>query len=92
MKRKRHTSEQIVEKLRKADELLASGKNNEEAAKCLSVTVTTLYRWKRQFGDIGNREVRRLRELEKENARLKKLLVERDLDNLVLKEVIEGKL
>ena len=92
MKRKNHTSEHIVEKLRKADELLASGKNNEEVAKSLSVTVTTLYRWKRQFGEFGSREIRRLRELEKENARLKKLLVERDLDNLVLKEVIEGKL
>jgi len=74
MKRKRHTSEQIVEKLRKADKLLASGKNNEEAAKSLDVTVTTLYRWTRQLENMGNREVRRLHELEKQTLDSKSYL------------------
>ena len=91
MKQKKHTPEQIIAKLRKADELLAQGKSAEEAAKALAVTATTYYRWRRQYADVGASEAKRLRELDKENARLKKLVVDRDLDILILKEVIAGK-
>jgi putative transposase len=91
MKQKKHTPEQIITKLRKADELLAQGKSPEETAKALAVTATTYYRWRRQYSDVGASEAKRLRELDKENARLKKLVAEQALDNLILKEVIAGK-
>ncbi len=92
MKRKKHSAEQIILKLRKADELLGEGKAAEEVAKALSVTLTTYYQWRKQYGEVGTNEAKRLRELEKENAKLKKLVAEQALDNLILKEVIEGKL
>jgi putative transposase len=92
MKRKKHSAEQVITKLRKADELLGEGKSPEEVAKALGVTVTTYYRWRRQYGEVGSSEAKRLRELEKENAKLKKLVAEQALDNLILKEVIEGKI
>jgi len=92
MKRKKHSPEQIVAKLRKADELLGAGKSPEEAAKALGVTVTTYYRWRRQYGEVGASEAKRLRELDKENERLKKLVADQALDIQILKEVIEGKL
>jgi len=92
MKRKKHSAEQVITKLRKADGLLGEGKSPEEVAKALGVTVTTYYRWRRQYAEVGSSEAKRLRELEKENAKLKKLVAEQALDNLILKEVIEGKI
>lgn len=92
MKKKKHTPEEIIMKLRKADHLLGEGRSVEEVAKSLSVTVTTYYRWRKQYREVGASEAKRLRELEKENAKLKKLVAEQALDNLILKEVIEGKI
>lgn len=91
MKRKRHTDEQILVKLRRVDELLAEGKTVQEAAKEIEVTVVTYYRWKKQFGGVNKDEVRRLKKLERENEKLKKLLAEKELDISMMKDVIEGK-
>lgn len=91
MKRKKHTTNQILKKLREADELLAAGKTGEEVAKKLGVAPATYYRWRRQYGDMGASEAKRLRELEKENRRLKKLVADLALDKLIMKEIIEGK-
>lgn len=92
MKRKKHSPEQIVAKLRKADELIGGGKTPAEAAKTLGVTTTTYYRWRRQYGDVSASEAKRLRELDKENERLKRLVADQALDIQILKEVLEGKL
>ena len=91
MKRKHHTPEQIIEKLREAEVLLADGKTVADAAKALQVTEQTYYRWKRQYGRISTDEAKRLRTLERENERLKRLVADLSLDNAVLKELAEGK-
>ena len=91
MKRKKHTPEQNIEKLRKADELLAGGQRSEEVARALGVTSATYYRWRRQYKDVGASEAKRLRALEKENEKLKKVVAELALDKLILKEIVEGK-
>lgn len=91
MKKTHHTPEQIVTKLRKVEALTAEGATINEAAKQIGVSEQTVYRWKKQYGAMDRNEARRLRELEKENARLKKLLAEKDLDNDILREALEGK-
>ena len=92
MKRKKHSAEQIIAKLRQADEMIGAGKKPEEVAKAIGVTTTTYYRWRRQYGDVSVSEAKRLRELDKENERLKRLVADQALDIQILKEVIEGKL
>lgn len=91
MKRKKHTPEQIVSKLRKAETLTADGATIADAAKQIGVSEHTVYRWKKQYGGMDRDELRRLKELEKENARLKKLLAEKSLDIDILKEALSGK-
>jgi putative transposase len=91
MKRIKHSPDQIISKLRKADELQGAGKSAEDIAKALGVTVVTYYRWRRQFSGVDHSEAKRLRELDKENQRLKKLVADQALDIQILKEVIEGK-
>jgi transposase-like protein len=73
MKRKRHTPEEIIKKLREAAGLIAGGKTAEEAARQIGVSVPTYHRWKEQHGGAEKSTVKRLKELEKENLRLKKL-------------------
>ena len=88
--RKKHTPEQVVRKLSEADRLLAQGADNAEVARQLGVSEQTYYRWRNQFGGLKAEDAKRLRELEKENARLKKLLAEAELDKDMLREVAKG--
>ncbi len=90
MRKKRHSAEQIVKKLRTAEVELARGVTVKEACKKLGVTDQTYYRWRKEYGGLQVGQARRLKELERENARLKKLLAESELDKAILKEVAEG--
>ena len=91
MKRHRHTPEQVVRKLREGERLLNEGKDLTEVLRHLEVSEATWNRWRNQYGGIKADEVRRLTDLERENARLKKLLAEAELDKAMLKELAEGK-
>jgi len=91
MKRKRHSPEEIIKKLRTAGEALAGGKSVEEACRLLGVSVATYQRWKSHYGGVKKDALKRLRELEKENLRLKKAVAELTLDKAILKEIAEGK-
>ena len=90
MKRHRHTPEQIVRKLRDGDRLLNEGKELTEVLRHLEVSESSWNRWRSQYGGMKANEAKRLRELESENARLKKLLAEAELDKAMLKELAEG--
>ena len=90
MKRRRHTPEQIIRKLREADRLVAEGKTVDEVARHLEISDQTLHRWRAQYGGMKADDAKRLRELERENALLKKLLAEAELDKSMLKEIAEG--
>lgn len=90
MKRKKHRPEQIIRKLREADAMLAAGKTIGQVAQALEVSEQTFHRWRNQYGGMKAEEARRLKELEEENKRLKKLLAEAELDKLILKEALEG--
>lgn len=90
MKRHRHTPEQIVRKLREGEQLLNAGQDIAEVLRHLEVTESTWARWRSQYGGMKANEAKRLRELEGENARLKKLLAEAELDKAMLKELSEG--
>ena len=90
MKRKYHTAEQIVSKLRQADACLASGGTLEQVCKQLGISDATYYNWRRQYGQMKLNQVKHLRSLEKENDRLKKLVADLSLDNSVLKEALRG--
>ena len=89
-KRKRHSPEQIVKKLRDADAMLNAGRDLAAVLQSLEVSEQTYYRWRNQYGGMKSEEAKRLKELEAENARLKKLLAEAELDKAILKEVAEG--
>ena len=89
--RKRHTPEQVVRKLGQADRMLADGADVAAVCRELGVSEQTYYRWRNQYGAMSPDEARRLKELEVENARLKKLLAEAELDKAMLKEIAEGK-
>ena len=91
MKGKRHKPEEIVRKLREAAKLLAGGANVEDVCKQLEVSSPTYFRWKERYGGAQENTVKRLKELEKENSRLKKLVAEQALDIDMLKEVASGK-
>lgn len=91
MKRKKHTSEQIIKKLRDADKMQGQGKSVAEIVKVLEISEQTYYRWRKQYGAMGASELKRLRELEKENARLKRIVADQALDLRMAKDVIEGK-
>ena len=90
MKRRRHSPEQIIRKLAEGDKLLAEGKSIDEVARHLEITESTWHRWRHQYGGMKANDAKRLKELEKENARLKKLLAEAELDKSMLKELAEG--
>jgi putative transposase len=90
MSRKRHTPEQIIRKLREAEVELAKGQTTAEVARKIGVTEQTYYRWRKEYGGLRLDQAKRLKELERENARLKKLLAEQTLDNAILKEAASG--
>ena len=89
--RKRHSAEDIVRKLRRADELAAEGKNGEEIAAELGVSAATLYNWRRAYGGMDTDAAKELKELREQNARLKRLLAEAELEKDALREVAKGK-
>jgi hypothetical protein len=90
--RKRHRPEEVVAKLRQADEALAKGTPLAEVARSLEVSEVTLHRRRAEYGAVEWDAVRRMKEPEKENARLKRLVAEKEFDILMLKEVAEGEL
>lgn len=89
-RRKRHTPEQIVKKLRDADAMLAAGKEPAAVLQTLEVSESTLERWRKQYGGMKSEEAVRLKKLEEENKRLKQLVADLSLDNQALKIVAEG--
>lgn len=91
MKRKRHTPEQIVRKLREADRLKSEGKSVGELCQHLGVSEQTYHRWRNEYGRGELDQVRRLKELEQENARLKRLLADSELDKDILKVALREK-
>ena len=90
MPRKRFTTEQIINHLREAEVLLSQGKSVGEVCRQLDVSENTYYRWRREYGGLEVDQAKRLKELEKENQRLKKLVAEQALDNAILKEAARG--
>jgi transposase-like protein len=90
MGRTRHTAEQILRKLREAEVELAKGQTTVEVARKLGITEQTYYRWRKEYGGLRLDQAKRLKELERENGRLKKLLAEPALDNAILKEAASG--
>ena len=90
MKRKRHTPEQIVRKLREGDRMLNEGTELTEVLRHLEVSDSSWHRWRAQYGGMKSDEVKRLRELERENARLKKIVADKSLEIDMLKELAEG--
>ena len=90
MKRRRHTSEQVIRKLREADRLLAEGRTTAEVARALEVSENTYFRWRNQFGGMKADEAKRLKELERENATLKRIVADKELENVALKEIAKG--
>jgi transposase-like protein len=91
LKGRKHSPEQIIRKLREADHLLAEGKTNAEIAKALEVTEWTMSRWRNQYGGLKGDDAKRLKELEKENARLKRIVADQTLDIDMFKEIARGK-
>ena len=91
MKRKHHTPEQIIHKLREADAGLAAGQPIAAICQKLGVAEATFHRWRNQYGGMKANDARRLKELERENARLKKLVADQALDQAILKEALRGK-
>lgn len=91
MSKKRYGSEQIITKLREVEIMLSKGSTIGEASKKIGVTEQTYYRWRNEYGGMKVEQAKRLKELEKENFRLKRLVADLSLDNAILKEVSLGK-
>jgi len=92
MVRKGYTPEQIIGKLREAEVLLSQGATVGEASKKIGVTEQTYYRWRKEYGGMRVEQARRLKELEKENSQLKRLVADLSVDNAILKEAVRGNL
>ena len=90
MKRSRHTPEQIIRKLREAERLLGEGETIPEAAKELGISEQTYHRWRNQFGGMKADDARRLKDLERENARLKRIVADKELEIDALREISRG--
>jgi putative transposase len=90
MKRRRHTPEQIIRKLREAERMLGEGKTIPQAAKDLGVSEQTVHRWRNQYGGMKAVDAKRLKELERENGRLKRIVADPALENQALKEISRG--
>ena len=91
MKVKIHTTEQIISKLREVERLQSEGQSIAEACKQIAVSEHTFYKWRKRYGTMQPDEAKRLKDLERENSQLKKLVADLSLDNLMLKEVAQGK-
>ena len=90
MSRKRHKPEEIVAKLRQVDVLTAQGTSVAEAVRAIGVTEVTYYRWRQEYGGLKSDQVRRMKELEKENQRLRQVVADLTLDKLILREGARG--
>jgi transposase-like protein len=90
MARRRHGAEEIINKLREAEVGLARGLAVPEVCRKLGVTEQTYYRWRKEYGGLTRDQAKRLKELEQENGRLKKLVADLSLDNAILKEAAQG--
>ena len=89
MKRKQFSAEQIVNKLRQAEVAVAQGQTVAQACKAIGITEQTYYRWRREYGGLKTDQAKRLKELERENARLKRLLADAELDKAILREAAD---
>ena len=90
MKQRRHTPEQIIRKLREAERLQAEGADIATLAKHLEISEQTFHRWRAQYGGMKADDAKRLKELERENVRLKRIVADLSLDNAALREVAKG--
>ena len=90
MARKRHTAEEIVAKLRQVDVLMAQGRLVSDAVRSIGVTEVTYYRWRNEYGGLKGDQVKRLKELETENTRLRRAVSDLTLDKLILAEAAKG--
>jgi putative transposase len=90
VKRRRHTPDQIIRKLREADRMLAEGAEVPAVAKALEVSEQTYHRWRATYGGMKADEVKRLKELERENARLKRIVADKELEADALRELARG--
>jgi transposase-like protein len=90
VKRRRHTPEQVIRKLREADRMLGEGATIPEVAKALEVSENTYHRWRNQYGGMKADDARRLKELERENVRLKRIVADQALNIDALREVAKG--
>jgi transposase-like protein len=90
MARKRHTAEEIIGKLRTAEIDLAKGLSAAEVVRKIGITEQTYYRWRKEYGGLRLDQAKRLKELEKENTRLKRVVADQALDNAILKEATSG--
>ena len=90
MSRKRYSVEQIINHLREAEVLLAQGQTVGEICRRIGVSEQSYYRWRREYGGLKIDQIRRLKELEQENTRLKRAVADLTLDKLILKEAAEG--
>jgi putative transposase len=91
MPKKTFTTEQIISKLREAEVLISQGQTVPAACKVIGVSEQTYYRWRKSYGGLKIDQAQRLRELEQENARLKRLVADLSLDNAIIKEALRGK-
>ena len=91
MKRKRHGTDEIIRKLREAEAMEASGASRAEILRRLEVSEQTLLRWRKQFRGMGDEQIKRLKQLEEENRRLKKAVADLVLDKQIIEEVLKGK-
>ena len=90
MARKRHSPEEIIGKLREAEVLISQGRSVAEAARAIGVTEQSYYRWRKEYGGLKMDQARRLKELERENARLRRAVADLTLDKLILAEAAKG--
>ena len=91
MKRKRDSAEEIIQKLREAEVLLQKGQGVAQACRQIGVTEQTYYRWRKEYGGMRADQAKRLKDLEKENTQLKKIVADQALDMAILKDVASGK-
>ena len=90
MSRKRYTAEQIIAKLREAEVFLSQGQSVKQASRSIGIAEQTFYRWRKEYGGMQVSQAKRLKELERENARLRKAVSDLTLDKQILKEALEG--
>ena len=90
MSKRRHTAEQIIGKLREAEVQLAQGRTVQDASRSLGITEQTYYRWRKEYGGLRVDQAKRLKELERENTRLRRAVSDLTLEKLILREAAEG--